>query len=179
MEKTAKSIAETVARSLMRPVQMLVLEPMILCLCIYTAIILGILYLFFGAFPLIFRTSHRFELWQVGLTFLGILAGILFAAASDPAFGRIRSRLMAKAFAEHGAGQSEPEYRFPAVMAGGLLAPVGLFWFAWTTMPEVHWLVPIAASSFFGAGYVDHLCFFSSPSCHTTMSLRRQIESPT
>lgn len=27
-----------------------------------------------------------------------------------------------------------------------------LFWFAWTSYPSVHWIVPIIASSLFGAG---------------------------
>lgn len=35
---------------------------------------------------------------------------------------------------------------------GTFLLPVSLFWFAWTSYPSVHWIVPIVASAFFGAG---------------------------
>lgn len=35
---------------------------------------------------------------------------------------------------------------------GGVLAPVGLFWLAFTTYPAVPWIVPIIASVPFGAG---------------------------
>ena len=140
------------AHSLLRPFQLLVLEPMVLCLCVYTAILLGILYLFFGAFPLVFRTNHGFALWQVGLSFLGIFTGMVLAAASDPVWGRIRARLIAKKAAETGEEGSEPEFRLPVAIAGSLLVPVGMFWFSWTLMPEVHWIVPIIGSAFFGAG---------------------------
>ncbi|KAJ2901384.1 Efflux pump atB [Zalerion maritima] len=152
MEKTNKSIVRTIGRSLLRPIQMLVFESMVLLLCIYTAVLLGILYLFFGAFPLVFRTNHGFTLWQVGLTFLGIFVGMILGAATDPIWGRIRNQLIAKKEAETGEVGSEPEFRLPVAIAGGFLVPVGVFWFAWTTMPEVHWIVPIIGSAFFGAG---------------------------
>lgn len=34
-----------------------------LCLCVYTAIMIDILYLFFGAFPLVFPHTYGFNLW--------------------------------------------------------------------------------------------------------------------
>jgi hypothetical protein len=39
-------------------------------------------------------------------------------------------------------------------MLGGALIPVGLFWFAWTNGPEIHWIVPIIAGGPFGFGMV-------------------------
>jgi hypothetical protein len=35
---------------------------------------------------------------------------------------------------------------------GALLLPISLFWFGWTSYRSVYWIVPIIASSFFGAG---------------------------
>ena len=63
---------------------LLVLEPMCLNLCLFSAIILGIQYLFFGAFDIVFRNNHNFELWQIGLTFSGISVGMLAAVATGP-----------------------------------------------------------------------------------------------
>jgi hypothetical protein len=40
-------------------------------LCILSAVLLGILYLFFGAFPLVFQHNHGFTISQTGLAFLG------------------------------------------------------------------------------------------------------------
>lgn len=73
---------QIILRSIYRPFMLLVLEPMCLSLCLFSAIILGIQYLFFGAFGVVFRNNHNFELWQVGLTFSGISVGMLAAVAT-------------------------------------------------------------------------------------------------
>ena len=54
------------------PLQLLCLDPMVCLLSIYNALLQGILYLFFGAFPLVFGKNHGFNLWQSGLVFLGL-----------------------------------------------------------------------------------------------------------
>lgn len=48
IEKMSKSVAKTVMWSCIRPFQLLVLEQMCLNLCLLSAILLGVLYLFFG-----------------------------------------------------------------------------------------------------------------------------------
>jgi hypothetical protein len=54
---------------------------------------------------------------------------------------------------KHG-GMAPPEARLPPGIIGSILLPVGLFWFAWTNGPEVHWIVSIIATGFFAAGLV-------------------------
>ncbi|KAK2014201.1 major facilitator superfamily transporter [Colletotrichum eremochloae] len=153
IEKTTKSVIKTIGISLMRPFQLLAFEPMVLNLDIFSAILLGILYLFFGAFPLVFGNVHGFNLWQVGLTFMGILVGMFVAAATDPLWHHIRSRLIADLEKKTGVeGASEPEFRLPAVICGAFLCPIGIFWFGWSL--HLHWIVPIIGSAIFGAGYV-------------------------
>ncbi|RSL67627.1 hypothetical protein CEP53_002882 [Fusarium sp. AF-6] len=153
MENTTKSIRTTLKLSLLRPFQLLFLEPMCLCLDLYSAILLGILYLFFGAFPLVFRTNHDMNLWQAGLTWLGIMVGLLVAAGSTPIWANIRAKLLKQHEKETGqTGGSEPEFRLPPAILGAILIPCGLFWFAWTTYSSIHWIVPIIGSAVFGCG---------------------------
>ena len=52
------------------------------------ALILGILYLAFQAFPIIFEQGHGFNVQTSGLTFLGIGIGMLLALASQPYWNR-------------------------------------------------------------------------------------------
>lgn len=152
-EKTNKSVAQAMGTSLLRPFQLLIFEPMCLNLCLYSAILLGILYLFFGAFPLVFRVNHGFNQWQIGLSFLGIGLGMIAGTVTDPLWHRIRDRLIHKLELETGvAGGSEPEFRLPPAILGSVLVPVGIFMFGWTTSPSVHWVVPIIGSAIFGAG---------------------------
>ncbi|CAK7214975.1 hypothetical protein SBRCBS47491_002332 [Sporothrix bragantina] len=154
IEKMTKSIIGTVGNALKRPFELLVKEPMILALNLYSAILLGVLYLFFGAFPLVFEGNHGFNLWQSGLSFMGLFVGMAAGASFAPLWGSIRSRLMVKRQHELGADApvSEPEDRLPSVMVGALLVPVGIFWFGWTSYASVHWIVPIIGSSIFAIG---------------------------
>jgi len=113
IEKSDKSISKTVLISLYRPMQLLFLEPMCFNLCLFSAILLGILYLFFGAFPLVFSNNHDFDLVQVGLSFLGLLFGMLAAVASDPLWHRNYVRLVKNREKAGGEiGGSEPEFRY-------------------------------------------------------------------
>jgi MFS family permease len=153
MEKTSKSIPKTIGYSLLRPFQLLFLEPMCFNLCLYSAILLGILYLFFGAFPLVFMGNHGFTLSQTGMSFLGIMVGMILGCSTDHFWHMNYVRLIKQREERTGeVGGSEPEYRLPPAIAGGILVPIGLFMFGWTTYSSVHWIVPIIGSTIFGMG---------------------------
>ena len=47
------------------------------------------------------------------------------------------------------AGNWRPEYRMEPAFLGGILFPVSLFWFGWTSFSAVHWVVPMIAFAFF------------------------------
>ncbi|KAL3455127.1 major facilitator superfamily domain-containing protein [Aspergillus heterothallicus] len=153
IEKMDRSVTKTVMRSIYRPILLLTLEPMCMSLCIFSAILLGILYLFFGAFQLVFGNVYGMELWQRGLCFLGLFVGMAFAIISDPFWRRIYVKLE-KQHERNGGGEHQPEWRLPPAIAGGPLLTIGLFIFAWTCYANVHWIAPIIGTAFFGAGTV-------------------------
>ena len=102
---------------------------MVLSLCLFSALLLGVLYLFFGAFEIVFQNNHHFEQWQIGLTFSGLLVGEIAAILSDPLWHKNYLRLVQRRELDGGEpGGSEPEYRLPPAILGGLLVPLGLFW---------------------------------------------------
>lgn len=180
IEKLNRSVLQTVLRSIYRPMLLLTLEPMCLNLCIFSALLLGILYLFFGAFQLVFSNVFGFSLWQVGCSFLGIFVGMVCAILSDPLWRRNYARLERKhAQAGGEKGEFEPEWRLPPgtcpcvfsssigvtgpsqsltqvgiAIAGAPFVTVGLFIYAWTIYPTAHWIGPVIGSALFGAGYV-------------------------
>ncbi|KIW18743.1 hypothetical protein PV08_03032 [Exophiala spinifera] len=154
LERHDASILSTVLHSCATPFKLLILEPMCLLLCLYSAILLGIVYLFFGAFPLVFSDNHGFQLYQIGLTFCGMGIGILVGVFSGPLWQKNNRRLIANLEARTGQKciRPPPELRLVPAMLGAFLVPIGLFWFGWTTYSSVHWIVPIIGSGFFGAG---------------------------
>lgn len=118
IEKMNKSIPRTIATATRRPFELLIFEPMCLNLCILSALLLGIVYLFFGAFGIVFRGNYGFSLWQLGLAFLGLFVGMLCGAACDPIVHRTYVRLMRQREAATGEiGGSEPEYRLPPAVS--------------------------------------------------------------
>lgn len=108
-----QSVTKTVLRSMYRPILLLSLEPMCLNLCIFSAILLGILYLFFGAFQLVFEHVYGFSLWQRGLCFMGLFVGMLFAILSDPIWRRNYVRLERKYQRTTNTNEFLPEWRLP------------------------------------------------------------------
>ncbi|KAK0742503.1 major facilitator superfamily domain-containing protein [Apiosordaria backusii] len=152
IERSTKSIPVTVGLSLLRPFQILFFEPMALILNIYTAMLLGLLYLFFGAFPLIFSTNHNFNLWQIGLTFTGLLVAMIIACCVTPLWNNFRHTLKERRRKKTGVLKDEPEDQLPQVIVGAPLITGGLFWFGFASTPDVHWIVPLIGSGVFGLG---------------------------
>ncbi|KAH8587667.1 major facilitator superfamily domain-containing protein [Bisporella sp. PMI_857] len=150
IEVAHNSKSRALAFSLLRPFQLIILEPMCLALDIYSAVLLGMLYLFFRLFPLLFEATYGLNLWQVGLTFLGIIFGMIVAASSAPLWAFVEEFLLIR----HGkeTDRNEPEYRLIPAIPGGLLIPIGLFWFGWSLYPDIHWAMPVIGSAIFGCG---------------------------
>ncbi|KAI9736545.1 MAG: hypothetical protein M1818_006056 [Claussenomyces sp. TS43310] len=150
IEKLEKSIIRAIGLSLQRPFKLLFFEQMVTSLCLLSAVLLGTLYLFFGAVPLVMQTNHDFSLSQSGLSFLGIAIGCLIGISLDPLFHKNYVRLVEKA-AKAGTGP-EPEYRLPPAILGAVLSPIGLFFFGWTSYARLPWVLPIIGTGFFGMG---------------------------
>jgi hypothetical protein len=59
-----------------------------LSLAVRAALILGIQYLTFQAFPIIFEDGHHFNVQSTGLSFLGMGIGLLIGLACQPFVNR-------------------------------------------------------------------------------------------
>ncbi|KAJ3781401.1 major facilitator superfamily domain-containing protein [Lentinula aff. detonsa] len=157
LEKNEINLAQAILISCYKPFQLVLYDRMALLLNTWTSLILGILYLAFQAFPVIFETNHGFNMQDTGLAFLGIGIGMLSGLASQPYWNRVYARE-----AEKNGGVAPPEARLYMGEIGGILTPFGLYFLAFTTYPSVHWIVPIIASVFFGAGiYFVFTCVFT------------------
>ncbi|WPH04223.1 Hypothetical protein R9X50_00711200 [Acrodontium crateriforme] len=122
-------------------------EPMVFFLNVYTALIYGLLYIWFESFPIVFQGIYGFSLGQLGLSFLGLFAGILVIA--PPFFWWIRKYLEPQ-FDEN--GEITPEKRLPPCCVSAFCIPICLFWFGWSARPDVHWIVPIIGTAWFSIG---------------------------
>jgi MFS family permease len=136
--------------SLIRPWKFLVREPIVIILTIYTAVIYGILYLNFAAYPIVFQRGHGWNTGIGGLAFLGILVGTVLSVVVSVVWINPQYLKTAK----KRGGRATPEDRLPPAIWAGFLIVVGLAGFAATDSPDVHWIAPIMFGIPFGLGVI-------------------------
>lgn len=83
------------------------------------------------------------------MAFFGIMVGMIFAVL----YSIPDNKRYMKTVKRH-EGFAPPESRLPPVMVAAVSIPIGLFWFAWTNSPSIHWIVSIIAGAPFGFGIV-------------------------
>ncbi|KAJ5117012.1 Major facilitator superfamily multidrug transporter mdrA [Penicillium angulare] len=150
-------LKESLKVSLSRPFILLFMEPIVLLLSIYLAIIYGTLYMLFGAYPIVYELHRGWNQGVSSLAFLGVMVGMLAAIAYSIPENTRYGKLLEKK-----GGYCPPEDRLPACMIASLALPIGLFWFAWTDSPNIHWMASVAAGVPFGFGMVlVFLCVFN------------------
>ncbi|QSZ30605.1 hypothetical protein DSL72_000162 [Monilinia vaccinii-corymbosi] len=145
----SKSLSAEFKTALSRPWVLLFTEPIVFLLSLYMAIIYGTLYMMFGAFPIVYQVERGWSPGIGGLVFCGVAIGIIAAVLYS-----VWDNKRYNATAARHNNAAPPEARLPPAIIGSICLPVGLFWFAWTNSPEVHWIVSIIATVPFGFGMV-------------------------
>ncbi|KAL2817059.1 major facilitator superfamily domain-containing protein [Aspergillus cavernicola] len=149
VDKQGVSIKHMFSTLLLRPWVLLFQEPIVLILSVYIAIIYGALFMMFAAFPIVYEQHRGWNQGVGGLAFMGIMIGmilgVLYTIPDNMRYLRTVDR--------HG-GCAPPEARLPPVILASICIPTGLFWFAWTNDPSIHWVASIAAGAPFGFGVV-------------------------
>ncbi|KAK7416001.1 hypothetical protein QQZ08_012154 [Neonectria magnoliae] len=147
--RTPPTITHQFKTALIRPWVLLFKEPIVLLTSIYIAVVYGTLYMCFAAFPIVFQAGRGWSPGIGGLAFVGIAVGVLLATLGSAWDNKRYARVVAG-----NNGMAPPEARLPPALVGAVLLPIGLFWFAWTSIPSVHWVVPIIGSAFFAFGLI-------------------------
>lgn len=133
------------------PIKMLIREPILLLMSLYHGFVYGILYLLLEAVPIVFN-NYKFKGGNLYLPYLSIFTGVvLFTGVELTYFSPKFKRDLEK------SGKAVvPELRLPTMIAGGILFPIGIFWFCWTGnyYHYCHWIVPVIGMAFIGAGLI-------------------------
>lgn len=149
IDRGSISFTKTITTALSRPWILLVREPIVILFTLYLSIVYGTLYMLFAAYPIVFQEVRGWSQGIGGLAFLGVLVGMMFAVAYT-----IPDNMRYAKKCSETTGRLAPEVRLPPGMIGGIALPVGLFWFAWTNYPSIHWMASVAAGAPFGFGMV-------------------------
>lgn len=136
---------DLVKKHLVLPLRLLVTEPIVLLITIYTSFIYGILYLFLEAYPIVFAEYRGINDAVATLTYIGLIVGVLIGCGIVVAFEPRYNRKL-----KENGGIPVPEQRLLPMMIGAILFPIGLFWFAWTgNYPSINWAAPCLSGKLF------------------------------
>ena len=143
-----ESFVKLLKINLSRPFIMAFTEPICMFWDLYVAIVYGILYLCFVAYPIVFSKIRGWSIGISGLAFVGIGVGSFTTIACEPLI-----RYMINSHKKDPlTGRAPPEAQVSVVIIAAVAIPVGELWFAWTCLPPVHWIWPLLAGIPFGAG---------------------------
>lgn len=160
--KSKRNWNETITRVLLRPLYLLVTEPIVSACSGYLALCYSIYYMSFQAFPIIFVQLYNLSPGKCGLVQLTIAAGCILTLPVYWGYNDVwlHRRQMDDQLSTKQQKQNAAEYyRLPLACLGGPLFVVSLFWLGWSARMEVSFVVPMLAGIPFGMGF---MCTFIS-----------------
>jgi hypothetical protein len=108
---------------------------------LYMSFLYGLLFLFFEGFPISFVEQRGWKPQIGSLSFLSLFVGILLGLTGMVTWSMTTFARQVNST----PGKVVPERRLPPMMVGAVGLPIGLFWFAWTSNPSIHWGAEIIA----------------------------------
>ncbi|KAI7091482.1 MFS general substrate transporter [Hortaea werneckii] len=149
MDLDKRPLGERLRVFLVRPFQLLFMEPIVLFISIYMSVLYSLLYMFFIAYPVVYQEGKGWTASSTGLMFIPLAVGVVMSAMCSPFVNRHYLQMVAK----HD-GKPPAEARLVPMMWSCWFIPVGLFTYAWTSYPTIHWAGPCFAGWPVGFGFI-------------------------
>jgi hypothetical protein len=136
------------ARVVTRPIRILS-EPLVFFTDLFILYQYIIFFLYFGAYPIIFRSTYGMSDGVSALMFIPTGIGAVFAIVIFVAWDRFynRSAKLGRTWALR-----EEYRRLPLACLGGPFFALSEFWLGWTARPSIHWAIPALSGIPLGIG---------------------------
>ncbi|CAN8098257.1 unnamed protein product [Discula destructiva] len=133
--------------ALVRPMRMLLLQPIVTIMAIYIAVLYGVLYILFTTFTFVYEDQYGFSSIGAGLSFLSCGIGMLFGLF---AMGNLSDRILRR------AKDPKPETRLHWILVGpaSVLIPIGLLIYGWAAYFQTHWIGPMIGAGIMSFGSI-------------------------
>ncbi|QHS73445.1 spermine transporter [Saccharomyces paradoxus] len=146
-EAQGVSMSEMMRACLLRPLYFAVTEPVLVATCFYVCLIYSLLYAFFFAFPVIFGELYGYKDNLVGLMFIPIVIGALWALATTFYCENKYLKIVKER-------KPTPEDRLLGAKIGAPFAAIALWILGATAYKHIIWVGPASAGLAFGFGMV-------------------------
>lgn len=131
------------------PTDLLFTEPVIFFFSLWVSFAWAVLYLTFGAIPLVFKNSHNFNIQQSGAVFAAMSVGAIISTILSIYQENLLSMILARVASTSKLATTlrtpSPEGRLYFACIESALLPIGLFWFGWTQFGYIPWIFPTLA----------------------------------
>jgi DHA1 family multidrug resistance protein-like MFS transporter len=131
------SASQIARNALVKPLEINLKDPAILFTSIYSGIIYATYYSFFEVFPFVYIGLHGFNIGELGLVFVCIAVGCFIGMAI---YDTLIIKVVIPDILKNGMGPQENVLKPALVFVFG--PTLSLFLFAWTSRPDIHWIVP-------------------------------------
>ena len=156
IDQKGMTASDVAVNALIKPFEITIKDPAIAFVNMYTALVYGIYYSFFEVFPLVYPVMYHFSLGIVGVVFLCVLVACLVGVAIYCAY--LNFYLIPDIMKN---GLRAQEHRLVPALIGCFGPPIGLFLFAWTANPTIHWIAPTIGITIYAATvFVVMQCIF-------------------
>lgn len=142
---------QVVIQNLVRPWKMFFFSPIVAAMCIYVAVMYGLLYLLFTTYTFVFMDVYSFSTSSAGLAFIGSGVGTLIGLGY---VGKLSDFFIQKKMAAGLTVKPEDRLPFPITVPAVLSLPIGLFMYGWAVHYKVHWIVPQIGTAIIGFGMI-------------------------
>ncbi|GAB1200448.1 hypothetical protein APSETT444_009821 [Aspergillus pseudonomiae] len=136
-----RTLAALYTKTIIRPIEFLTTQPIVMLLSLYAAIIYGTTYLIFSTFPTLWERHYEEPKNLASLHFIAPGIGY-FIGIQIGMFSADRIYLALK---RRNQNEGRPEFRLPLLAISAVCVPPALFWYGWTAEAKLHWAVPNVA----------------------------------
>ena len=131
-----------------RPLHMITVEPVVMAFSIYQFFVLALFYTLNAAIPYVFLLRYGFNSGEQGLAYIAFGIGFILGLGTVVWVAKLKIRKIRAAAAKGIRTKPPPEARLQLTRIGGVVLPVGLFWWGWSLQAQVHWICPMIAMVF-------------------------------
>ncbi|KAE8154237.1 major facilitator superfamily domain-containing protein [Aspergillus avenaceus] len=144
-ELDSRPMGEKLRIFFFRPFQLLFLEPIVYHLRVPLQWSNTVLV----SYPIIYQGGKKWSAGSTGLMFIPLAIGVVMSAVCSPFINKHYLSLYAKY-----GGKPPAEARLIPMMFSCWFIPIGLFIFAWTSYPDLHWFGPAVGGWPVGFGFI-------------------------
>ncbi|KAG0698235.1 MFS general substrate transporter [Suillus ampliporus] len=147
-----QSLMTLIKISCTRPIYLLLTEPLVQSFSLWIGFTWGVVFALIESVSPEFQAVYGFDIQNTGFIFSTIILGSFI--------GYFANMYQEKLYHKHyPRKRQEARLYLPCVAA--ILLPIGMFIYAWTVRPDIHWIVPaFGLTVFMSGGFVIYLVVF-------------------